>query len=287
VTVTSSDMLSRSPFPVAVRRAIRGRDCLALAAVPVVLVGVYLSPEPFRRSLTFSYTDPAPLPAVTAHFVHFAPEHLLVNLVGYVVLAGCGYLLAALGGCRRLFGVAAATYLLAFPPILSALNLAVPRRAVGYGFSGIVMAFAGVLPVVLSVYAGRCLDARIRPRHAPTPFFAALTLVALSLPRTWLTLGLAAAAGVATTGYAVSVASALRGTNPPATPAGPRTGWLDAFVVGIIAMLGYVAVGFSVAPTVRGGVVNRYVHLLGFCLAFIVPYVGVELGLFDVAEAAE
>ena len=277
----------RPPFSVAVRRVVRGRDCLALGVVPAVLVGVYLLPEPFRRSLAFSYSEPEPVTAFAAHYVHFAPEHLLANLVGYVVLAGCGYLLSALADCRRLFGVAAATYLLAFPPILSALNLAVPRHAVGYGFSGIVMAFAGLLPVVLAVYAGRRLDARVRPRHAPAPFFAALTLVALSLPRTRLTLGLVGAAGIVTTGYVTSLVSAL-GTDGSGAGrlAGPRRGWIDGLVVGTAAVLGYVVVGFSAAPVVRGGVVNRYVHLLGFCLAFIVPYVGVELGLFDVDGVA-
>lgn len=34
-----------------------------------------------------------------------------------------------------------------------------------------------------------------------------------------------------------------------------------------------------------GTVRNRYVHLLGFCPAFIVPYVALELGVFE-AEAS-
>jgi hypothetical protein len=277
------DPAGQSPFADAVRRTIRRRECLGLAVVPAVLIGVFLSPEPVRRSLTFAYADPSVATAVTAHFVHFSLEHLLANLLGYVVLAGLGYVLAGLGGCRRLFGVAAATYLLAFPPVLSALNLAVPRRAVGFGFSGINMAFAGLLPVLLAVYAGRHLDSRIRPRHAPSLFFAALTLVALSLPYSPVTVGLAAAAALGTAGYVGATVSALRtGDRPGDAPSGARSGWLDVFVVGVAATLGFAVAGFPAAPVRGGAVVNLYVHLLGFCLAFIVPYVGVEFGAFDV-----
>lgn len=272
----------RPSFLDAVREAVRRRECLGLAAVPALLVGVFLLPEPIRRTLTFAYVDPSVVTAVTAHFVHFSVDHLLANVLGYVVLAGLGYVLAALGDCRRLFGVAAATYLLAFPPVLSVLNLAVPRRAVTYGFSGINMAFAGLLPVVLAVYAGRRLDARIRVRHAPVVFFAALTLVAVSLPRSWVTLGLAAAATLGTAGYVGTALSALRtAERADRSPSGPRSGWVDVFVVGVAAVLGFAVAGFPAVPARSGSVVNLYVHLLGFCLAFIAPYVAVEVGVFD------
>jgi len=272
----------RPPFLDAVREVVRRRECLGLAAVPALLVGVFLLPEPIRRTLTFAYVEPSVVTAVTAHFVHFSVDHLLANVLGYVVLAGLGYVLAALGDCRRLFGVAAATYLLAFPPVLSVLNLAVPRRAVTYGFSGINMAFAGLLPVVLAVYAGRRLDARIRVRHAPVVFFAALTLVAVSLPRSWVTLGLAAAATLGTAGYVGTALSALRtAERADRSPSGPRSGWVDVFVVGVAAVLGFAVAGFPAVPARSGSVVNLYVHLLGFCLAFIAPYVAVEVGVFD------
>jgi len=280
----------RPPFSVVVRRTVRLRDCLALAVVPAVLVGVFLSPVPFRQSLTFAYADPTAASAVAAHFVHFSAEHLAANLVGYAVLAGLGYLLAVLSDCRRLFGVAAATYVIGFPPVLSALNLAIPRRAVGYGFSGINMAFAGLLPVILAIYAGRRLDPRIRIDHAPVLFFGALTLVALSIPgsRLGTGLGLAVASGAATVWYAGSALSAVRGEPPRSHDAvTDHPGWLEAFVFGVGASPGYVAVDFFGRSVVGSTVVNHYVHLLGFCLAFIAPYVAVELGVFDVGSDPE
>jgi hypothetical protein len=268
----------RPPFFVAVRSVVRLRDGIALATVPAVLCAAFLLPAPRRRSLVFEYADPSPVAAVAAHFVHFDPGHLLANVVGYALVAGVAYLLAALAGCRRLFGVAATTYLLGFPPVLSVLNLAVPRDAVGYGFSGINMAFVGVLPVLLAVYANRRLDPRVRVRHAPGLFVAVLGGVALSLPPTRGSVAVLGIAAAATLLYAWAVLSSLRATDRAAV-GGSVTGWLDLFVLGVGTVLGYALVGFSAAPVVRGAVVNRYVHLLGFCLAFLVPYVGIEVGV--------
>jgi len=111
-------------------------DLLALAAVPVVLGAVFALPESTRRSLAFAYTDPTVRTAFTAHYVHLDVDHLAGNVAGYVVLAGVGYALAVLAGCRRFFMVALATFLAAFPVVLSALNLAVPRNAISLDSPG-------------------------------------------------------------------------------------------------------------------------------------------------------
>jgi len=283
-----SNPAQRPPFLEEVRKAIHRRECLALAVIPVVLIGVFLLPAPIRHSLTFAYVDPSAVTAVTTHFVHFSKDLLLANVLGYVVLAGMGYVLASLGDCRRLFGVAAVTYLFAFPPVLSALNLAVPRRAVGYGFSGINMAFAGLLPVLLAIYAGRRLDSRIRVRHAPAIFFASLTLVALSIPRSLVTISLAAVAALGTAGYIGATISALWAADRKERRLqGSRAGWVDVFVVGVATAIGFPITGFPATPIRDGAVVNLYVHLLGFCLAFIVPYVGVEIGVFEIGVHPE
>lgn len=134
-------------------------DLVALAAVPAVLLAVFALPEPTRRSLAFAYHDPTALTALSAHYVHFDPNHLLANLAGYGLLAGVGYLLAAASRRRRFFFVAFSTVCVAFPVVLSALNLAVPRRAVGFGFSGVNMAFAGLLPLFLAAF----VHTRLRP----------------------------------------------------------------------------------------------------------------------------
>jgi len=266
----------------AVRGAVRLRDCLALAVVPAVALAVFALPPGARESLAFAYRDPTLATAYTAHFVHFEVDHLAANLLGYALLVGFGYVLAALAGCRRLFGAAAATYVLAFPFALSGLNLAVPRDAIGYGLSGVNMAFAGLLGLVLVAYAGR-LDPRIRARHAPAAFFAAVAVVSLvALPVGRLALALAGASALLAAAYAAAARTAWRSSTP--RPDLGR-GWVDAGVLGAVAFLGYPFVGFPAPSPVAGVVVNRYVHLLGFCLGFLVPYVAVLAGAFDAPPA--
>lgn len=270
------------------REAVRVRDCLALAVVPLVLVAVFLLPVETRRALAFAYHDPSILHAYTAHFVHLRVEHLASNVLGYGLLAGVGYVLAVVAGNRRLFGVAAVTYVLAFPLVLSALNLAVPRRALGYGFSGVNMAFAGLLGVVVVEYVGRRVDTRVRSRHAPVVFFVALAVVSLvALPPNTVSFALAATSTLVVVVYLLYVlgigvrtpTSSVEPTNSLASGRSER--WMDLAVLGTLLFFGYPFVGFPAPNVADGMVVNLYVHLLGFSLGFIVPYVAITLGVFD------
>lgn len=270
--MTRSD--GENSFCTAVREAVHLRDLLGLALIPVVAVTVFTLPVEPRESLAFVYGDPSLLTAYSAQFVHFELAHLAANLLGYALVAGFGYTLAVLSGYRRLFGVAAVTYLSAFPPALSWLNLAVPRDAVGYGLSGLNMAFAGLLALVLVGYAG-ALDDRVRLRYAPGLFFALVAVISVvALPGT---LGpvIGAASAAVTSVYGVS---AWRKWHRDATGGVRRAGWLDVGVLGAITLVGYQFVGFG-SPRVDGAVVNVYVHLLGFCLGFIVPYTALAAGV--------
>jgi len=79
--------------------------------------------------------------------------------------------------------VALATFLAAFPVVLSALNLAVPRNAISFGFSGINMAFAGLLPLLLGVYARERFFPEASIRALPAVFFPLVGWMAfLALP---------------------------------------------------------------------------------------------------------
>ncbi|WP_435116050.1 hypothetical protein [Halolamina sp. C58] len=265
-------------FLAALRDAVRLRDCLALALVPAVAVAVFTLPAARRRSLAFTYRDPSLVTAYTAQFVHFDAAHLAANVLGYALVAGFGYVLAALSGYRRLFGVTAATYLLAFPPALSWLNLALPRNAVGYGLSGLNMAFVGLLALVLVAYWSR-LDDRISVRYAPGLFFAVVALIALIVPRAGTVTGIGAASVFVAAGYVVSA----RRSWPERPRSGrrprlDRAGWLDAGILGVVTLFGYQFVGFD-SLAADSGIVNVYVHLLGFCLGFIVPYTALALGV--------
>ncbi len=258
----------------ALRETARLREVLLLAIVPGAAIAAFALPSDRRESLAFVYTEPSLLTAYTAQFVHFEPAHLAANVLGYALVVGFGYSLAVLSGYRRLYGVAAVTYLAAFPPALSWLNLAIPRDAVGYGLSGLNMAFTGLLALVLVGYAG-ALDDRVRVRHAPGLFFALLAVISLvALPGT-VSRAIAVASAVIAAVYGVS---AWRAWQPGVSVGVRRGSWLDVGILGAVTLLGYQFVGFE-NPTVDGVVVNVYVHLLGFCLGFIVPYTALAAGL--------
>jgi len=266
----------------------RAVDLFALLAVPAVLLAVFALPEPTRRSLAFAYADPTLPTAFTSHYVHLGVGHLAGNLAGYALLAGVGYALAVLGGSRRFFLTALATFLLAFPLVLSALNLAVPRDAIGFGFSGINMALAGLLPLLCGTYARERFAPEASLRALPAVFFALVGWIALlALPASTSGPGLAGlATGVAGALLAVLYASSagvpIRETASEGVRAiASRPGEGDLFAVGAVLVVGYPVVGFPADPTGAGSVVNLYVHLLGFCLAFIGPFALLAVGVFE------
>ncbi|OYR54061.1 hypothetical protein DJ73_06025 [Halorubrum sp. Ea1] len=266
----------------------RAVDLLVLLAVPAVLVGVFSLPEATRRSLAFAYADPTVPTAFAAHYVHLDVGHLAGNLAGYCLLAGVGYALAVFGGARRFFLTALATFLLAFPLVLSALNLAVPRDAIGFGFSGINMALAGLLPLLLGTYARARFAPGASLRALPAVFFALVGWIALlALPVSATGPGLAGlATGVAGALLAVLYASSAGIPIRETVREGVRTvasrpGEGDLFAVGAVLVVGYPVVGFPADPTGTGSVVNLYVHLLGFCLAFIGPFALLAVGVFE------
>lgn len=275
-------------FATALGDRTRPVDLFALCAVPAVLIFVFTLPVATRRSLAFAYADPTPFTAFTAHYVHLRADHLLGNLGGYVLLAGVGYALAALSGRRRFFFVAFVTFLTAFPVVLSALNLAVPRDAIGFGFSGVNMALAGLLPVLCHCYARDRLALGGSVRALPAAFFALVGWIALlALPVSTDGAGLAGlAVGVAAALlaplYAASSGIRLRqSSRRVARTVASRPGDGDLLALGVILTVGYPIVGFPSELLSGGGVVNLYVHLLGFCLGFIVPFTLRATGVFD------
>lgn len=265
----------------ALRDNVRLRDCVALAAVPATVAGLFVGLSTAqRRGLAFDYADPSPVTAFTAHYVHVSVGHFAANLVGFVLLAGTAYVLAVLSDRRELFGVAAVTYLGAFPFVLSGLNLALSRNAVEYGISGVNMAFAGLLGLLLVAYARRRVDGRVRLRYAPAVFFAAAAAVSLlAVESRSLALGIATVSALAAVGY-VAVWWRRVADEPPSA-AGDSGRWLDVGVLAAAVLVGGLYVAFPDSGTGGDVVVNLYVHLLGFSLGFVVPYVAVTLGVFE------
>lgn len=258
-------------------------DLVVLAAVPLVLVGVFALPSGTKRQLALNYAAPTVVTAFTSHFVHLSVTHLLTNLVGYLVVVPTGYALSVASGRRRQFFVVFASFLLSFPFLLSGLNLLFPRSSLGVGISGIVLAFVGYLPFAFMSFVGRQLDGAVGARHSPWLFFFGLGLVAFIAAPNVYGLGLAAAATLAGVRYLLPVVDAVDRTQLSSWRATLSVGgYAELAVLGGVVFLAYPFVAFPGNLTVSGGVLNVYTHALGFCLGYITTYVAELTGLLDV-----
>jgi hypothetical protein len=286
----------------------RRSDALLLASVPAVLVGVFALPPATRESLVFEYAAPSLRTAFLAPFVHLDRVHLLVNLAGYALVVPIAYLLSLLSGHRRRFRVVLVSLVLACPALLSYLNLAVARDGVSVGFSGPLMALYGYLPLALAEY----LEARfgIGPSResAPVLFFLGTALIAgltfrsvvanrVAVPIAGKTVpvtpvlaaalvGLVAATLLAALLFGASVADRRPDLLAEFRAAVDVPGDFEVLAVGGFLFLAVPFVTFPADPFRAGGVVNLYVHLVGYALGFIASYASVRVAawLFGPAE---
>lgn len=265
---------AEGPLAVA-RRLARPTELAVLAAVPVLLVVVFELPLRLREALALSYLEPTPLTAVTSHFVHLEAAHLGTNIAMYLLVATVAYLLCALSGRRHEFFVAFAVFVLAFPAVLSALNVALTRPALGYGFSGVNTAFFGFLPIALTWYLSSGLGAPVRARDAPILFFASTTLVALlAVPLSFASAAIAVVGLLAAAVYLLESlprASAVRRRLERVWRF--RPGYVEFAVVGAGTLVVFPLAAFPPDPASGGTVLNLYGHLLGYALGFIASYV--------------
>ncbi|WP_267641410.1 hypothetical protein [Haloarchaeobius amylolyticus] len=249
-------------------------DLLALMAVPAALWTAFALPAETRRDLALSHADPELAQTFLSHYVHLSAGHFLSNLGLYLLVAPLSYLLCAVAGRHREFRVAFVTYLLVFPFVLSGLNVLLARPTVGLGFSGIGMAFVGLLPWALFAYLQDRMPETFQTERAPALFFVgAVVIGTIVIPPNPLTM-----AGVAISSLGlVAYVGALVFRRSPRLPAQVRRavatpGYLEIAAVSIVVFVGVAVLVFSM-PAIQGGaVVNHYTHVVGYCLGFVVPY---------------
>lgn len=276
----SADASRSRPGPLAALEGLaRPVDLVAITAIPACLLIVFVLPEPVRRQLALSYVDPTLVGAFAAHFVHLDAGHLASNLAVYAFVVPVGYLLCVLSGRRSEFLVAFATFVFAFPLALSALNVALVRPRLGYGFSGVNTAFVGFLPVALFGFLSARLGTTVGPRDSPTLFFATTALVAaVAVPASPVTLSVAAVGALAAVAYLrewypglATVARRLGAVSRG------RAGYVELAAVGAAAFVAFPFVAFPADPVGEGQILNVYAHLLGYALGFIASYVTFSL----------
>ena len=254
------------------RSAVRPVDVLVLLSIPLVLLSNFAAPLDLRLSLAFSYTDPTLLTAYTANFVHLDALHLAANLGAYALVVPLVYLLSVMGGTRRRFFVVFTVFVLAFPVVLSTSNLAVARPGYMVGFSGVAMAFLGFLPIALSSFLATHFEFGSELDLSAVLFFVGLALIAVSTVQTVLTVGLATLALTAAFLYTLPESTSAGGFRPDIQGAAELPGFLELAVAALVLFAGMLVLAFPADPVVEAGVVNLYVHLLGFALGFISTY---------------
>jgi hypothetical protein len=184
-------------------------------------------------------------------------------------------------GRRRRFYAVAVVVLVAFPLVLSGLNVLLPRLRVGVGFSGVNLAFVGYLPHVLAdrFKTKRPGWERSRAALLALLFFIGAAIVtarvAVSVYYTtqpglyWLVVA-GAGSLVAAVALTRPLVSCLRSQRGAATP-------VPLVVFGSLLFVILMSISFPSVSAVDGGVVNLFLHFLGFSLGYIVPYVAFEV----------
>lgn len=261
-------------FTETVRREGRVYDLVALVAPLAVLGVVFALPRETRLAYALVYLQPTVTTAYTMHFVHFEFEHLATNLLGYGLLVPTLYLVSLRARRRYWFYVALVSVFVAYPLALSGLNLLFARPRVGFGFSGLNMAFLGTLPVLLAAL-GREVTGSVDHDDAPILFFLGTglvgTLAAMQEPRA-LTVGVTLGTTGAAVAYGYRLVRRTDGVRDALVGFAQRPGDFELVVVGVAVFFGVLLAGFPLDPASEGRVLNVYLHFLGYALGFIVPY---------------
>lgn len=277
----------------------RAADLLLICSVPAVLLAVATLPLSVRRSLVFEYGDPTLWTALASSFVHVGLGHLTVNLVGYALVVPVAYLLSVANDERWRFHVVFVSLLVVCPVVLSYLNLAIVRSAASAGFSGVLLALYGYLPLALATHVEGQFGIGRRRTTAPLLFFIGLTLITLLTLGAVLTygvtvpyrgrtvavghvliatlVGLLVALVLVLTLYGLSAADECVAWRATLRAATDEEGHFELAVVGAGLFLALPFATFPVDPVVGGRVLNLYTHLLGYALGFIAAYVLVVL----------
>jgi len=246
---------------------------VVLAIIPLLLVAVFLFPLETRRAFVFDYQNPTVMTAFSAHYVHLSISHLISNLIACTIFLLLAYLLVLSNGVRGQLYTELFVILFIFPVLLSYLNLAIPRSAVGYGFSGLNMALLGYIAVEFTRYTGNYYLESIGVEDAIFSFLVLTTFVSAVYARMYrIALFLTVASSVFALGYLVFADWSWRELYPALIHSLELRGYIELAVFTILIIIGYTSTAFF-NPVLEAGVTNVYIHFLGFCIGFINSYV--------------
>ena len=215
------------------------------------------------------------LTAFTANYIHVSGRHLFDNLLNFWLTLFGLYPLVAIAGWERQFRRLTVSYLLVVPFVVAWVTLATLGQVTdqpSVGFSGVVAAFLGLVPVALAAAAGELTDGRLDPAWSVVPFFASLAVV-FAVPSVWyfpvqpvVALG-CGGAGLLAAGllWVVAPPRAIGDAVRPLS-ADHRLALLigtTVFVFGVVGALVIVPPG-----------TNVWGHLTGYVAGFLLAYLG-------------
>ena len=218
------------------------------------------------------------LTAFTANFIHVSARHLLDNLLNFWITLFGLYPLVAIAGWEARFRRLAVVYCTVVPFVVAWVTLATLGQVtdqLSVGFSGVVAAFLGFLPLALAAAAGRATGGDLDPAWGVVPFLGSLAIVFVT-PSVWYfpaqpTL----AAGCL--GFAMLAAAGLWWADEPSPRRDSRQLSADeelAFLIGVTVFGTGVAGALVIVP--RG--TNVWGHLTGYVAGFLIPYLWYVVG---------
>ncbi|TQQ82789.1 hypothetical protein EGH24_04945 [Halonotius terrestris] len=215
------------------------------------------------------------LTAFTANYVHIDGRHLFDNLLNFWVTLFGLYPLIGIAGWNRQFRRVAVGYLLGVPFVIAWVTLATLGAITdqpSVGFSGIVAAFLGFIPVALAAAASEVTDGEIDPAWAVVPFLGSLALT-FAAPSVWY-FPVQPLLAVGCAGFALLAAGLLWRLDAPsdlgrvARELPPDH--LLAFLIGTTVFVFGVAGALVLVPLGT----NVWGHLTGYVAGFLLPYLG-------------
>lgn len=254
-----------------VREEVNITDILLMASIPLVLTLVFLLPDGVQTGLMLDYQNPTAITLFTAAYVHWGFTHFAANVTSYGFLVVPIYLLCLLAGERRLFWYVFLGFVLVFPFAIASVTLTATNPNTGAGFSGIVSAFFGFLPLSLFLFLQSRISDSIRPYHAVVLFLVTaghITFIYSGFAS--LTIGIFLVTGLLARYYVSQIGvEELRNAFEELADAQP---YLQLVLVSTLLFLLFPTVMFPETLVRDGAATNIIAHYAGFSLGFFCPY---------------